>query len=233
MNVDVNGVCCEQQQPDNKMKPREDVPNGHRMDIDKDSRPSEDIDPKYQAKSFSRNFHKSIKKDLQEAWPMIKSALDQYNILCSLDLARGYMIIVVIMNTDPYIIIRARNLLHLLSIGVPASQALEVLNGKICDVIDVGFKRNGLCSKFGIKKDQYVERRHLLRGSLQAMADLTATQIFLLGEVVAAIGGSSLGLNIFRKIVEDCIVHKVPPAYHIKNFKMRKQVMKDLEAMRL
>ncbi|TQD69575.1 hypothetical protein C1H46_044891 [Malus baccata] len=149
---------------------------------------------------------------------MIKSALDQYNILCSLDLARGYMIIVVIMNTDPYIIIRARNLLHLLSIGVPASQALEVLNGKICDVIDVGFKRNGLCSKFGIKK---------------AMADLTATQIFLLGEVVAAIGGSSLGLNIFRKIVEDCIVHKVPPAYHIKNFKMRKQVMKDLEAMRL
>lgn len=31
-------------------------------------------------------------------------------------------------------------------------QALEVLNGKICDVIDIGFKRNGLCSKFGIKK---------------------------------------------------------------------------------
>lgn len=60
MNVDVNGVCCEQQQQDNKMKPREEVPNGHRMDIDKYSRPSEDIDPKYQAKSFSRNFHKSI-----------------------------------------------------------------------------------------------------------------------------------------------------------------------------
>ncbi|PSS26222.1 KRR1 small subunit processome component like [Actinidia chinensis var. chinensis] len=174
--------------------------------------------------SFSTLFPQYREKYLQEAWPIVKSALKEYGVSCELNLVEGSMTVSTTRKTrDPYIIMKARDLIKLLSRSVPAPQAIKILNDEMqCDIIKIGnLVRN---------KERFVKRRQHLVGpnssTLKALEILTGCYILVQGSTVAAMG-SFKGLKQLRKIVEDCMLNKMHPVYHIKILMLKKELAKD------
>ncbi|KAL4651989.1 hypothetical protein ACB092_01G200500 [Castanea dentata] len=174
-----------------KPKPWDDDPNIDRWTI-------ETFDPSWnesgmlELSSFSTLFPQYRERYLQEVWPTVKSALKEFGVSCELNLVEGSMTVSTTRKTrDPYIIIKARELIRLLSRSVPVHQAIKVLDDEVqCDIIKIG---------------------NLVRSK---------------GNTVAAMG-SFKGLKQVRRIVEDCILNKMHPVYHIKVLMMKKELEKD------
>ncbi|KAL2523880.1 RNA-binding KH domain-containing protein [Abeliophyllum distichum] len=174
--------------------------------------------------SFSTLFPQYREKYLQECWPIVKGALKEHGIACDLNLVEGSMSVSTTRKTkDPYIIIKARDLIKLLSRSVPAPQAIKILNDEIhCDIIKIGnLVRN---------KERFVKRRQHLVGpnssTLKALEILTECYVLVQGNTVAAMG-SFRGLKQVRKVVEECILNKMHPVYNIKILMMKKQLEKN------
>lgn len=206
-----------------KPKPWDDDPNIDHWKIDKFD-PSWNESGMLEVSSFSTLFPQYREKYLQEAWPVVKSALKEYGILGELNLVEGSMTVSTTRKTrDPYIIVKARDLIKLLSRSVPAAQATKILNDEMqCDIIKIGnLVRN---------KERFVKRRQHLVGpnssTLKALEILTGCYILVQGSTVAAMG-SFKGLKQVRKIVEDCMLNKMHPVYHIKILMLKKELAKD------
>lgn len=174
--------------------------------------------------SFSTLFPQYREKYLQECWPIVKGALKEFGVACELNLVEGCMTVSTTRKTrDPYIIVKARDLIKLLSRSVPAPQAIKILNDEMqCDVIKIGnLVRN---------KERFVKRRQHLVGpnssTLKALEILTGCYILVQGNTVAAMG-SFKGLKQVRRIVEDCILNKMHPLYHIKILMLKRELAKD------
>ncbi|XP_073115443.1 KRR1 small subunit processome component isoform X3 [Elaeis guineensis] len=174
--------------------------------------------------SFSTLFPQYREKYLQEVWPMVKSALKEHGIACELNLVEGSMTVSTTRKTrDPYIIIKARDLIKLLSRSVPAPQAIKILNDDMnCDIIKIGsLVRN---------KERFVKRRERLLGpnlsTLKAIEILTGCYVLVQGNTVAAMG-SFKGLKQVRRIMEDCIQNVQHPVYHIKTLLMKRELAKN------
>ncbi|KAF7140413.1 hypothetical protein RHSIM_Rhsim06G0239500 [Rhododendron simsii] len=206
-----------------KPKPWDDDPNIDHWKIDKFD-PSWNESGMLEVSSFSTLFPQYREKYLQEAWPIVKSALKEYGISGELNLVEGSMTVSTTRKTrDPYIIVKARDLIKLLSRSVPAPQAIKILNDEMqCDIIKIGnLVRN---------KERFVKRRQHLVGpnssTLKALEILTGCYILVQGSTVAAMG-SFRGLKQARKIVEDCMLNKMHPVYHIKILMLKKELAKD------
>ncbi|KAF4397190.1 hypothetical protein CsatB_027559 [Cannabis sativa] len=206
-----------------KPKPWDDDPNIDRWKVEKFD-PSWNEGGMLEVSTFSTLFPQYLEKYLQESWPKVKSALKDHGVSCELNLVDGSMTVTTTRKTrDPYIIVKARDLIKLLSRSVPVAQAIKILNDEMqCDVIKIGnLVRN---------KERFVKRRQHLIGpnssTLKALEILTGCYILVQGNTVAAMG-SFKGLKQVRKIVEDCIQNKMHPVYHIKILMMRKELEKD------
>jgi ribosomal RNA assembly protein len=178
--------------------------------------------PLSEESSFAVLFPQYREKYIKEVWPHIKKALKDFGVKAELNLIEGSMTVKTTKETfDPYIIIKGRDCIKLLSRSVPYQQALKVLqDGVECDIIKIrGTVRN---------KERFIKRRQRLIGpkgmTLKALELLTECYILVQGSTVSIMGPFKQ-LKILRRIVLDCMGN-LHPIYHIKELMIKRELAK-------
>jgi ribosomal RNA assembly protein len=150
----------EDQQVNKNKKYRKDKPWDNDPSLDKwKINPFEKEEMKFplaEQSSFAVLFPQYREKYIKEIWPHIKKALKEKGVKSELNLIEGSMTVFTTKETwDPFIILKARDCVKLLSRSVPYQQALRVLeDGVDCDIIKIrGLVRN---------KERFIKRRQRL-----------------------------------------------------------------------
>jgi ribosomal RNA assembly protein len=174
--------------------------------------------------SFASLFPKYRETYLREVWPVVTRALDAKKIACELDLVEGSMTVRTTSQTsDPFVLLKARDLLKLLARSIPVAQAIKILDDDwACDVVKIG----GLVPN----KERFIKRRQRLVGqegsTLKALELVTNCYILVQGNTVSIMGNTYQGLKQARQVVIDCM-NNIHPIYHIKRLMIQKELAKD------
>ena len=108
--------------------------------------------------SFATLFPAYREKYLREAWPGITRTFKSVGVACDLNLVEGSMTVRTTRSTtDPYVIVKCRDVIKLLARSVPVEQAIRVMQDDVQgDVIKIG--------GFVANKERFVKRRQRLIG---------------------------------------------------------------------
>lgn len=136
----------------------------------------------------------------------------EFGIKFELNLLEGSMIVRTTKKTwDPYSIIKARDVIKLISRSVPYQQALRIMeDGVFCEIVKIrSFVRN---------KERFIKRRQRLIGpngdTLKALELLTECYILVQGSTVCIVG-SFKNVKVLKRVIVDTM-QNIHPIYHIK-----------------